>query len=145
MAGQINSQVAGRRKHKAHKGLRTMQSSPISRAPHSASTKNDAKSSLLSTYRAASKTLSEDINTIHTDRGSQLGFRGVHRGVDVDAPISPPLIDIEIALDTAAKSYMAVISIKHDLVPSKGWNPEYVFKFFLFFFYFLGDIEDLRE
>ena len=56
-----------------------------------------------------------------------------------DESISPPLIDIEIALDTAAKSYMAVINIKHDLVPSKGWNPEYVLFYFLFslFLYFI--------
>ena len=90
VAGQINSHVAGRRKHKAHKGLRTMQTSATTfRAHHSDKTNKGTGSSSLpeapssSKLRLASKTLSEDIDLIHTETGSQLGFHGIRHGVDM--------------------------------------------------------------
>ena len=40
--------------------------------------------------------------------------------------LSPPLIDVEVALDTAAKSYVAIITLHHENVPKhKTWKAEF--------------------
>jgi hypothetical protein len=76
-------------------------------------------------YRRQSMTLTEEIHSIHSTNHSIHELHDLSIGLDLDAPLQPPLIDIEIALDQAAKSYVAIIHLHHDHVPKQGWKAEF--------------------